>query len=73
MIGLATCDICKTDTNIHRKFIKLVKLISKLEKNPKDKVVRKAYEKVYKQAVKDNDCGGYCSNPYVCTGGCYEY
>jgi hypothetical protein len=50
----------------------LLRAIEELTKNP-GKDSRKEYNRQYKEAVKRNGCGGYCSNPYACCGGCYEY
>jgi hypothetical protein len=52
---------------------KLLALIDALHKHPKDKSIRKKYEAAYAKAVKASGCGGYCSNPYACPGGCYVY
>lgn len=55
-------------------YYKLYSIIKKLDKYPNNKKLRKEYEAAYKEALKDNPkCGGYCENPYLCCGGCYEY
>lgn len=50
----------------------LLKAIDNLTEKP-CKESREEYKRQYKEAVRIGGCGGYCSNPYACCGGCYVY
>jgi hypothetical protein len=54
--------------------LNLLKAIEDIKENPKDSYLRMVYYREYLKAIQDNlQCNVYCSNPYDCNGGCYEY